>query len=234
MSLPKIQGQSAIARIALLLLLVLLFAIATLPGYLQGEWSWQNPAQRVNLNEIKKLRQTGLTLPGWKTLQKQEITIGSHKWLVQVVEKPPNPPAILLILPQNYYKDQPEVEWTDVGGFERWQTDSQSDLKFTVSDGSHTTPVTASFFRAWNDQQTFAVVQWYAWSGKGHFSPLAWFWSDQWAQLHRTRLPWLAVSLKIPLDPFKELSSAREEATSLAQAVQIALNQQVLRQLSSQ
>jgi cyanoexosortase B-associated protein len=86
--------------------------------------------------------------------------------------------------------------------------------------------VKARFFRAWN-QQTFAVVQWYAFNNGGHFSPANWFWQDQLAQLSDRRVPWVAVCLKIPIEPLGELKDAQSVAESLAKTVQTQLNNTV-------
>jgi cyanoexosortase B-associated protein len=77
------------------------------------------------------------------------------------------------------------------------------------------------------------VVQWYAWLGGGHYDPSVWYWLDQWAQLKRQRVPWIAVSLVIPLEPTKELQTLTPFALNLAKEVQSNLEQNVLSQLTS-
>ena len=77
------------------------------------------------------------------------------------------------------------------------------------------------------------MVQWYAWLGGGHYDPSVWYWLDQWAQLKRQRVPWIAVSLLIPLEPMKELQTLTPFALNLATEVQSYLEQNVLSQLTS-
>ncbi|MGK7877659.1 MAG: cyanoexosortase B system-associated protein [Xenococcaceae cyanobacterium] len=223
MSLPKFKGGTSISRLALVLLLILLIGIGGVPGYWTGNLPWSDLPRVTNINQIRSLRQTGLTLPGWKTLDQKEVKIGGHKWSKQKIQKDAQKPVTLLLLPQNYYRDQPQVEWMDINGSQQWKTDSYSKLDFTFEEETASVEVKARFFRAWK-QQTFAVVQWYAWPGGGHYAPAQWFWSDQLAQLRRRRVPWVAVCLKIPIEPLGDLEAAWPLAKSLAKTVQATLN----------
>jgi hypothetical protein len=101
--------------------------------------------------------------------------------------------------------------------------DSQKDLKFTIDSDSQPFEVTARLFRAWNDKQTFAVVQWYARTDGGHYSPASWFWADRMAQLKDRRVSWIAVCLKIPIEPLGDLDKVESEITTLAVQVQKVL-----------
>lgn len=83
--------------------------------------------------------------------------------------------------------------------------------------------VEARFFRAWNQRQTFAVLQWYARPDGGNPEPSHWFFADQIAQWHRRRVPWVAVSIHIPIQPLGDIETARAQAESLGQSVQAAL-----------
>jgi cyanoexosortase B-associated protein len=224
MNLSQFQSRWSIVRIALILVLITLIFIEVVPGYWQGKkWSWLDRPQVANIDRIRSIRQTGLELPNWEILQQQELRIGGRQWSMQVMQKPQQKPVLLLLRPQNYYLDKPEVDWIDINGLERWKTDSYRKLKFTVQQENQSLGVTARFFRAWNRQQTFAVVQWYAFPHGGHYSPAQWFWQDLLAQLHRRRVPWVAVCLKIPIEPLGKLSTAESVAESLAITVQTHL-----------
>lgn len=219
------RGRLSISQLALLCLLALIAAIAALPGYFQGNWSWSDVPLVMNIHHLKSSRNPGLNLPGWSTVEQTEIQIGEHFWGVQTVEGGGESPITLFFMPQEYYRMQPQVEWTDLQGTERWKTDSHQTLTFSLP-GEAGGEVKANFFRAWREQ-TFAVVQWYAWYHGGNSDPAHWFWADQQAQLRRQRVPWIAVCLKIPIDPLSDLDSHRPFAKSLAQTVQTALDREI-------
>jgi cyanoexosortase B-associated protein len=223
------KQRFSISQIVLLVLLLLVILLGALPGYLSGKWSWADLPKINNVRQLINLRKTGLTLPGWKTLGHTEVQIGGNKWSVQVIEQQGITPITLFLMPQNYYKKHPQVDWVDLEGVEKWKTDEQQVLKFPAGEENQA-QVTAHFFRAWN-QQTFAVVQWYAWFGGGHFAISQWFWNDQLAQLHQRRVPWVAVCLKIPIEPFSELKTVESLAKTLGETVQSTLNQQVFSKL---
>lgn len=208
-----------------LLLIAVVFAAA--PGYLEGgKWSWSELPGLENTRQMRSLLKTGVELKGWQTIQQKEIRLGGKKWSIQAVaqdSKNASAPALVLLAPQTYYKDRPYVEWTDIQGLEKWKTDSRQQLLFNTSD-SQSSQIEARFFRAWN-RQTFAVVQWYAFPDGGHSSSLNWFWRDLAAQLKGKRVPWIAVCLKIPLNPLDDLESVRDVATTLAQQIQTSLQQ---------
>ncbi|MBD1833553.1 cyanoexosortase B system-associated protein [Cyanobacteria bacterium FACHB-472] len=252
MRLPKLL-HLPVSQVVLLCFLIVLIAIGAVPSYLSGNWAWVNPPQVTNFKQLKSLRQNGLALPGWQTKQQQVETIGGHKWSIQELQRDENSQVTLLLLPQISQKDQPEVEWMDVNGFMTrefqyrklsqtdknsnrrfqfsWDTDSYRQLPFTVkstSTSSADAKVEARFFRGWTRQQTFAVLQWYAWPGGGKPAPSSWFWADQMAQLQRRRLPWTAVTILIPMEPLADLETAKPLAESLGQTVQGALMADVL------
>jgi len=226
-----------ILRFAVLIFLLVLAGIGAVPGYWTGNWSWATLPQVTNLKEIRELRQTGLELPGWKTIEQKTVVIGGHQWSVQQIEQDNSKPIGLLLLPQSDHKSQPQVEWMDIDGLVKWQTDSYTKVQFEVekslSDKSAgtakpTTPsakVEARFFRAWTQRRTVAVLQWYAWSGGGNPAPSHWFFADQLAQLRRNRVPWVAVCLQIPIEPLGDIEASRPLAESLGKVVQSALMQ---------
>ena len=216
----------SISQLVLLCLLALLAAIAAVPGYFHGTWQWSDVPPVMNIYYLKNLRKLGLPLPGWQMGEQAEVQIGEHFWGVQTVEQEGKTPVITIyFMPQEYYRMQPQVEWTDLQGVERWKTDSHSSLTFSLP-GKAGAEVKANFFRAWREQ-TYAVVQWYAWHQGGNPDPAHWFWADQQAQLRGERVSWVAVCLKIPIDPLSDLNSHRDAAQSLAQTVQATLEREV-------
>jgi cyanoexosortase B-associated protein len=221
----------------LVILFVLAIALASaVPGYLGGKWTWQQTPQFENLSAFQAVLQDGLALPGWQTVDQQTIEIGGHKWSAQAIlpatagEPSPQKTVWLLLRPQTWERDLPQIDWTDINGVQQWETDSRQQIQFTVQPLAHQSRVTASFFRGWTAQRTSAVLQWYAWADGGHPAPSQWFWLDQWRQLRdRQRLAWVAVSIQMPIKPFGEIETVAAEAETLAQLVQTTLIEQVFR-----
>jgi cyanoexosortase B-associated protein len=213
------------SRILLSIFLVFLIVVGVLPGYWQGgQWSWSDLAQIQNLQKRHQLKETGITIPGWEIKAQGQVPLTDKEWLVQAMAKD-NREVILLLLPQTYYLDKPEVEWTDLNGLRGWKSDSYQKLKFTLSSGK---TVEALFLRSWNQQKTFAAVEWYAWHSGGSFAPSNWFWADLWAQLQKRRLPWVAVCVRIPLEPLGNIETVRPLAESLAREVHTTLVENIL------
>ncbi|NMG08956.1 cyanoexosortase B system-associated protein [Brasilonema sp. UFV-L1] len=230
MSFAKFFKEHQFSQVIALLLLLLLLFIGAIPGYLTGRWEWRELPRLTSLQELKHLRQKGLILPGWQTIEQREQQIGEGKWSYQLIQKKGNKTkAILLLLPQTGARDQPLVEWTEINSLWQWQIAQFRSADFTVKSqraesNAAETKVQARFFRAsTKNQQTFAVLQWYAWSNGGHSSPLSWFAVDQAAQWHRKRAPWVAVSILIPMEPLGQVETTWNEAKSLGQTVQAAL-----------
>lgn len=218
------------------LLVVGLAAIATftaLPNWVNGQWPWTNSLQVAHIKELQALRKEGLTLPGWSTVSHSAIPINGHDWVLgeyQAQSAPSSRPApdqvAVLLRPQPDHKDQPALEWMDLAGAQNWKTDSRHSLPFTVEVGQSTVPVKAQFLRGWSEQQTFAVLQWYAWPKGGSASPSRWFWADQgtqWRTHHR--LPWVAVSLLVPIEPLGDIGPYEPFAIALGQKIQTQLLQ---------
>jgi cyanoexosortase B-associated protein len=224
MSLLKFKKTVSIPHVITIALLIGAIAIAAIPGYLSGKWSWADLPQVTGIERLKVMQTEGLSLPGWQTIKQQEVLIGGNQWSYQRLEKEGKDPVELLLMPQDYYKNHPQVEWTDIDGIERWKKDSNKTLSWTTAGGN----VNAILFRAWKDK-TFAVVQWYAWPKGGHHSSLQWFISDLRSQLNRRRTPWVAVCLRIPIEPLKGIELTEDYARSLAQTVQITLDKEVFR-----
>ena len=224
MNNPRISiGRAQIPQIALILVLNLLVVVGTFPGYLQGKWSWREIPQVQNLNRIRNLRETGLIIPGWETLDEGKTRMGRKKWWAQIIKKEGEKQVLLLLLPQQDAKAYPEVEWMDINGEENWQRDDYETLKFTYEKEGKPLEVEARFFRGWTERRTFAVLQWYAVPNGGYTTPAQWFWADRKAQLEGDRVPWVAISLHIPIKPLGEKSTARPLAESLATIVQSEL-----------
>lgn len=219
--LPQLLQRTLVFRVILAGFLILLIGLGTVPGYLTGYWPWAQPPKVANLKQLKNLREIGLTLPGWKTLNQDVQTIGGHKWSVQTIQRDDQTQALLMLRPPNDHKEQPEVEWMDINGAQQWETDSYRRLSFKGSNPEAN--VEARFFRAWTQQQTYAVMQWYAWPRGGNPAPSRWFWADQVAQLQRSRMPWVAVSLFIPIEPLGEIETVQSLALSLGQTIQNSL-----------
>ena len=231
----KFPRSYPLPKIVLLLFLLVCASIGAVPGYLTGKWRWAHPPEVKELDRLRQLRKTGVAIAGWKTLSQETVLIGNHEWLKQEIEilVPVGSPgsrlqkAILLLLAQNDHADQPEVEWTDINGWQQWQTDSDRWAKFAVASpqGAGVAPaeVEARFFRGWTNQQTYAVLQWYAVPTGGHPAPSRWFWADRLAQLSDRRLPWVAVSVLIPVEPLGDIEKSRQLAESLGQSVQAAV-----------
>ena len=216
-------GMGWIIQIILILLLLISIFVSTIPGYLSGgKWQWQQLPKVPHLSAVKSVLGQGLELPNWTIVEHQKVRISGKNWSVQVMRsnQPQSKPVMLLLSPQNYYLDKPGVEWMDLNGLERWKTDSASQLNFTLAKGDNPIAVKTRWFRAWNRQQTFAVVQWYAFPSGGGYSNFSWFWRDQLAQLRQSRVPWIAVSLKIPIEPLADLDEIKPLAKSLAKQIQ--------------
>lgn len=227
--MPKISKNITRIQWLILGILTIIFLAGSLPSYIAGKWSWSHPPQVRNIQSFKQLEKTGLIIPGWEKLEHGVVRIGGHKWIVQSSKIPGHEPIEIFLLPQFYYLDLPMIDWLDLNGVERWSTDSEQVLKFQVGNAS-SNQVKARFFRAWKDD-TDAVVQWYAFPHGGNYAPSRWFWKDQQAQIRNQRVPWVAVSLKIPIAPLSDLKDNQELALSLAKSVQNTLDNQVFKSM---
>ncbi len=232
---PGAKRQSnltnSITQLILILLLLIPTCLGAIPGYYQGgNWTWSELPRMPQLQEIKTLKNTGLDIPNWQTIKPQEkVLIAGKTWSIQVLQpnqdRIPNP-ITLMLSPQSYYLDKPGLEWMDINELKKWKTNSFEQLNFAIANSNSKT-VKAKFFRAWNRQETFAVVQWYAFPNGGDYGNFAWFWQDLIAQLQGGRVPWIAVCLTIPLEPLSTLDQARPLAISLAEEIQINLSKRM-------
>ena len=226
-SLTKSLKQfSSRTKPILLLFLLVLIAFGAVPGYLSQNWPWKQPPPVPHLKEIIALRKTGLTIPGWQTVSQEIKQVAGHKWSYQTIQRDQNTQAVLMILPQNGPKEQPQVEWVDIKGFWRWKTDKYRTAEFTVGskdNPNQTAKVQATYFQAWNPNQTYAVLQWYAFPYGGNPHSSKWFWADQFAQWQKQRVPWIAVNIQIPIEPLGDIEKVWPLAQSLGQSVQATL-----------
>lgn len=230
-------------RLALVGILALLVSITALPAYLTGQWPWVNPPQVPQIKALQALAQDGLTLPGWTLDTHQVVSINGKHWSINELASPPRdqatdwPPRILvLVYPQPWHTNQPEVEWMDLQSTQHWQINDRRDLTFeapAAAGASSPSRVTGQIFQATNPQQSFVGLQWYAWPGGGHVSASHWFWVNQRSQwLHKTLTPWIAVSLLVPISPHADMEVDRPLIAALGNLIQQELNRQVF-QLSS-
>lgn len=234
MFMPDLKAYQ-ISRLATLFLLFILLLAGAIPSYLTGHWPWMKATPLPHLQDLKKLRKTGLVVPGWQSLiYRRNVPIGGRKWIAQEL-KNPQVTAILLLLPQGGVKEQPQVEWVDINGFHRWKTDAYQPFKFTIpkrpgnASQENLAQIDARFFRSFTPKQTFAVLQWYAWPNGGSPYPSDWFWRDRKAQLSNTRVPWVAVSILLPIEPLGEIKNYQPLIESMGQDVQSALSAEVFK-----
>lgn len=218
-----------------LLLLAIALAVA-LPGYGGQPRPWAQPLQMRQLEQVRALRQSGLSLSGWQTEDREEIRIGVRRWLMQTLVRErsgdgvegvsASPTSVLLLLRSPMRsEDMPEIDWVSFSGEFGLRVDSRQSLHFSLENpGQSPISVETRFSRHWNADQTYAVVQWYAWPTGGSADPGRWFWADQrmqWTQ--QQRMPWVAIALLLPMEPLGNLEDARADAERLAEAVQSAL-----------
>lgn len=256
-SVAQRSPQKAFAQFAVIAVLSLFVVVIAVPQYLGG-WPWATPLKlpATSRTALQSIPEKGLSISGWNTLDQGAIELGNGTWSVQQLSPASNAQLsdtpvsdtqlkaerssdlLLLLRPQVYGADQPEVEWLDVKGSQQWGTDTYQKLRFeltaasddAVSNGNQPISITADWFRAWNQEQTYAIAQWYAWPTGGHPSPGRWFWADQRMQWQRRqRLPWVAVSLWIPVEPLSDISSQQALAISVGEGVQRSLMQTVFR-----
>ncbi|UKP00009.1 cyanoexosortase B system-associated protein [Nostoc sp. UHCC 0870] len=235
--LSKFSKYKYLTYLTVLLPLLVLLVTGAVPGYLTGKWQWKQPPPVTNLKLLKDIRSKGLTLPGWKTLEQVEQEIGTNKWSLQLIQQESSQKkAILLLLPQNGPMDQPEIEWTDISGWGKsrwgkWDIAQERSAEFIVKQLPNQintqTKVEAKFFRASTNQETFAVLQWYALPNSGYSSPFRWFVADQLAQWQKNRAPWVAVSIIVPIEPLGQVETTWPLAQSIGETVQSTLMTEV-------
>ena len=217
-----------------LLAAIFVLAIAltqALPHYLTGEWAWTHPPHVKQLEQLQALQKQGLRVPTWQPLSQEVMRLGGHRWSVQQLVAPTlqlptaDMTVVLMLRPQLENTDQPQIDWVNIGSEFGWTADSDRWIEFSApAPSGRSTLVQARFLRYWDHSQTYAAVQWYAWSNGGSANASRWFWADQVSQWRdRQRMPWVAVNLLIPIEPLGELDATRAIAQSLGQTVQSTL-----------
>jgi cyanoexosortase B-associated protein len=217
------------AKFVLLVLLFGLILLGAAPHYLNQKWPWLMPPPIAQLKELRAIRQQGVPIQSWQTAAGQPLEMGEHHWYQQSLAQGDRT-ATVLLLPQGSPTQQPQVEWNDIQGIQRWQTDSLKTLRVT---GQAPDPFETRFFRAWTPTHTYAVLQWYAQSNGG--SPVAskWYVVDRLAQWRQQRVPWIAVSVQMPMAPLDDLAKYQDGAIALAQDIQVSLQQQIFHPTSA-
>jgi cyanoexosortase B-associated protein len=222
LSIPRSWHLSR-AKLVLLVFLIGLLSVGALPHYLNQQWPWKAPPPVAHLKELRAIRQQGVPIANWETTQGKALELGEHHWYQQAIAKGPAS-ATVLLLPQGGPTQQPQVEWNDIQSIQRWQRDSDQTLTITPAG----TPIfTPRFFRAWTPTHTYAVIQWYAQSNGGSAIPSRWYIADRLAQWRRQRVPWVAVSVQMPMEPLDDLSKYETGAIALAQDIQSSLQQRI-------
>ncbi len=233
-------------KLIVVAILALFVAVSAIPQYVSS-WPWATPPKltQTTRSALQDIPAQGITLPGWATDGQDKTKFGGHTWSIQQLSTPAavaSPPAqsissvFLLLRPQTYEDDQPEVEWLDIKSSQHWTTDSYRTLSFEVlADGSKdakTTRINSDFFRAWSQGQTYAVLQWYAWPTGGSPSVASWFWADQkrqWQQYHR--MPWVAVSVWLPIAPLSDTAPYEAIAASIGKNIHQTLLETVFEEV---
>ncbi|MEM9904169.1 MAG: cyanoexosortase B system-associated protein [Cyanobacteria bacterium P01_D01_bin.44] len=232
-----IQPPQRLLKSLIVAILAILVAVNALPRYFSGQWPWSPAPSVPQIEALRNIRKAGLAIPGWQQVVQETATFGGDTWSVQqFASQPAGAPVVLLLRPQAQASDQPEVEWLDLKGAQKWTMDSSQRMKIEKAATADTSAyqLQANFLRVWNSQQTYAALQWYAWPQGGHPSPSRWFWGDQKAQLQsHQRLPWVAATLLVPIAPLGDSEAARPMIQSLGQQVQTALQAQVFAQPTS-
>jgi cyanoexosortase B-associated protein len=225
------SSRSPLTKLLIVLFILAIAAFIAIPNYFTGNWVWKKVPSLQNVKELKAIQSAGLALPGWKTLEQGKVEIGGHKWSVQAIAPESEAKTadldtspILMLRPQTWQRDMPQVDWVDINGAQRWTADSVRSLQFSVPSQPQPVEIKARFLRGWHEKKTYAVLQWYAWKTGGSAAPGDWFWADQRAQLRdRRRANWVAVSILIPIQPLGNIDTAQPQAETLAKLVQSTL-----------
>ncbi|HEY9643696.1 MAG TPA: cyanoexosortase B system-associated protein [Coleofasciculaceae cyanobacterium] len=236
LSLATSSQRSPLYKLLIVVFLLTIAACSVIPHYCSGNWFLNKVPELSNTRSLRQLQTSGLPLPGWQTLEQKVVEIGGHKWSTQSM-LPAAPataatPVLLMLRPQTWHRDLPQVDWMDISGTYSWTEDRDRPLTFSISSGAASEPVqvSARFLRSWTHEQTYAVLQWYAWRDGGDSAPSQWFWAEQLSELrHRQHMSWVAVSLLMPIQPLGEIESVQSPLTDLGQLVQSRLIADILK-----
>ena len=229
-------SQPAFRKASLIqwLLVVMLAAIVTIslvPSYLSGQQPWRSELTVPHLEQLRALMDEALPLSGWQSTYHQAVQISGNGWSLNEYQptlpdaQADSPKVAILLRPQTSPDKQPEVEWIDIAGSQGWQVSDVHRVDFAMLDADgHSRKITTRYFRSIADRNTYAVMQWYAWPTGGHPAPSKWFWSDQirqWRQ--RERMPWVAVSILMPIEPVGNIRPHTDRIVAIAESVQASL-----------
>ncbi|NJR66242.1 MAG: cyanoexosortase B system-associated protein [Leptolyngbyaceae cyanobacterium CRU_2_3] len=233
-SLAAPSQRSPLYKFLIVVFLLTIAAASAIPNYLSGNWFLNKVPELSNIRQLRAIQSSGLTLPDWQTLDHQLVEIGGHKWSVQAIAPigetttSPSTATLLMLRPQTWHRDLPQVDWVDISGVHRWTEDRDRQITFSIpsADASSPVQVNARFLRGWTDEQTYAVLQWYAWKAGGHSSPNRWFWVEQVSKLRdRQHTPWVAVSILMPIQPLGEIEAVQAQMQAIGRLVQSALRE---------
>lgn len=217
---------------AMAVLLLGLLLVGAIPGWLRGRWPWERAELASDLAASRNLPETGINLPGWETLSKDAQRIGGGNWVVQDVRRPSDAPgggsdrAVVMLLPMRALADRPQVEWTDWQGLAKLTVDRRQQVRLRAeTDDGETAEFSALLSRGWTpENETYIMLQWYAWPGGGSPDPADWFWADWAARWQGEQLPWMAVNVLVPTDrPLDDIEPYRETIEDVGRAVQSGL-----------
>ena len=146
----------------------------------------------------------------------------------EVTERLQEEPIFIFLRPQSDPKDEPLVEWIDFNGLQRWTTDQLKSVRLLVPSSTADSTLDTRYFRGWNQNRTYAVMQWYAWLDGGSPKISDWFWADQWMQWrHHQRMPWVGVTVLVPMKPLGDLAPSQPVVEAIAQSIQTTLVQKM-------
>lgn len=245
---------SSFASIWLAILVLAIALTMVLPNYLTGQWSWAQAPSLGPTKALKVIKSQGITLAGWQTVDQQTIELSHKKWSVQALKLRPEEgikqladtltqsaddvtlsdmatrlreePIFIFLRPQSDAKDEPLVEWIDFDGLQQWTTDQKKTVRLSLPDPGK---VSTRYFRGWNQSHTYAVMQWYAWPTGGGSKISDWFWVDQGMQWRQhERMPWVAVTVLVPMKPLGEIAPIQPVVEAIAQSVQSTVVEQLM------
>jgi len=113
----RLKERSTAAKLLAAGLLLLLLAIVAAPSYLSGRWPWAELVPIANIQQIRSLRTTALSLPNWQTLPQAQLLNGAAVSL----ETTSSPPELSLrpLAPARAIANIADLRIVQIGG-ERW------------------------------------------------------------------------------------------------------------------
>jgi cyanoexosortase B-associated protein len=68
-SWSRLFRQLQMRRTALVLLLFAIALMGAVPSYFSGQWPWSTPPKVETIDQVRAIRQEGLPLSDWQTLE---------------------------------------------------------------------------------------------------------------------------------------------------------------------